>query len=128
VRDRIIAGQRLWVTGHNRTARRRLEPLLAGAMRPGAGPIDLALIAPETTEEWSYFAGKVLSRLARGGEVALVLADEQAEKRKADLSIPAAYRDAAHALGLRKQGIWATSADLIIICFAPVRRTDPSGG
>lgn len=123
---RIIAGQRIWVTGHNRSARRRLEPLLAGAVRPGEGPIDFAFVVPETSKEWSYFAAKALPRLVPGAEVGLVVTDEEAERRDADHPIPQAYHDAAHALGLRREGIWVASSDLLVFRFVAAARFGPS--
>ncbi len=122
----IKPGLRIWVTGHNRSLRRRLEPLLVGAVRPGTGPVDIALVVPETCEEWGYFAGKILPRLARGGEIGLVVADEEAERRQEDHPTPRPYHDAACSLGLRKKGIRAASSDLLVFRFAPAAQIDPS--
>ena len=122
--QRIVAGQRIWVTGHNRPVRRRLDPLLAGADRPATGPIDLALVAPETCEEWGYFAAKILPRLVRSGEVGLVLAAEEAEMREAIHPLPRAYHDAAGTLGLSRNGVWVASSVLLLFRFAPATNPD----
>jgi len=124
--DWINAGLRIWVTGQNRSVRRRLEPLLTGAVRPGSGPVDVALVVPETCEEWGYFAGKILPRLALGGEIGLVVADEEAESRRANHPTPRPYHDAAGALGLRKNGIWIASSDLLVFRFVPAAKPGPS--
>lgn len=124
--ERISADQRIWVAGHNRSVRRRLEPLLSEAERPATGPIDLALVVPETSEEWGYFSAKILPRLALGGEVGLVLADEEAESRRADHPTPPSYHDLAVAIGLSEKGIWVAASDLLIIRFAPATTPGPS--
>jgi len=84
------------------------------------------LVVPQTWEEWGYFAGKILPRLARGGEIGLVVADEEAERRKGDHPTPSLYHDAACTLGLRKTGIWVASSDLLVFRFAPAAKFGPS--
>lgn len=93
-----VAGLRIYVTGHNRAARKRIEPMLSGATRPGEGPIDLAVITPETVDEWRYFATKALARLMENGQVFLVL--DEGASRHVTAEEPVDWVEAARALGL----------------------------
>jgi len=68
----VEPGKRVWVGGHNLDARREIELHLAGTERPPTGPIDLAFVAPRSTDEAVYFAGKLRSRLAPTGLVWIV--------------------------------------------------------
>lgn len=58
--------------GHNVKAKRKLEPLIAGAARPGAGRIDQAFVAALDEDEALYFAAKLRSRFAASGQLWVV--------------------------------------------------------
>lgn len=65
-------GKRVWVGGHNTHAKAEIEQYLAGTLRPPEGPIDLAFIAPQSTDEAVYFAGKLRRRVVSDGAVWIV--------------------------------------------------------
>ena len=54
---------RVWVGGHNLATKRLVEPFLTDTTRPPTGPVDIALIAPESADEAAYFLGKIAVRL-----------------------------------------------------------------
>jgi len=68
----IRPGLRVWVGGHGLAAKQEIEKHLEGTERPPTGPLDAALIAPLTTDEALYFAGKLRPRLERGAVVWIV--------------------------------------------------------
>ncbi len=65
-------GTRVWVGGHDIETKRRLQRYLAGTVRPASGPIDVALITPQTADEARYFVAKVAVRLAPHGAIWVV--------------------------------------------------------
>lgn len=69
------AGIRVWVAGHNLAAKREIDRYLSGAVRPPSGPVDVAIIVPESDDEAVYFATKIERRLAAGGSVYVVVPD-----------------------------------------------------
>lgn len=68
----IGPGKRVWVGGHNVEARREIDNFLDGTERPPTGPLDLGFIAPQTTNEAVYFAGKLRHRIVSTGLVWVV--------------------------------------------------------
>lgn len=68
---------RLWIGGHNLAARRWVEQQLEQHTRPPTGPLDGAIVTPQTVDEAGYFAEKVLPRLVDRGALWIVI-DEQA--------------------------------------------------
>jgi len=69
---RIMPGARVWVGGLDVGARRVVEELLAGAVRPPEGPIDAAFICPAAVDEAVYFAGKLRPRIGCRGAIWIV--------------------------------------------------------
>jgi hypothetical protein len=60
----LAPGKRVWVGGGNASAHREVESLLlADIERPPTGPIDLAILTPQSTDEAVYFARKLRPRL-----------------------------------------------------------------
>ena len=82
----IQPGVRVWVGGHNLSAKRLLEPLLVETTRPPTGPVDIAFIAPESADEAAYFLGKIEARLDQTGAVWIILPPNAVAN---DLSEPA---------------------------------------
>jgi hypothetical protein len=76
---RVEPGMRVWVGGHNLEARREIERLLVGTVRPPTGSIDKAFIAPLTVDEAVHFARKLLTRLVSDGLIAVVYARKTLE-------------------------------------------------
>ena len=54
---------RSWVCGNCMEAKRAIAPCLSPSSRPAQGPIDVAIITPESTEEALYFVNKLRTRL-----------------------------------------------------------------
>ncbi|MFQ5413339.1 MAG: hypothetical protein ACE5E6_02665 [Phycisphaerae bacterium] len=71
----VTAGARVWIGGHDVDARRVVVGRLPVVQRPPVGCIDVAIVTPVSCEEWAYFAGKVVHRVARGGSVWVVFRD-----------------------------------------------------
>lgn len=67
-----LMGLRIWIGGHDRTARGAIEPLLQGSIRPGEGAIERLIVTPLDFEEFVYFLEKHRLRLVEGGEVWLI--------------------------------------------------------
>lgn len=80
---------RIWIGGNNRTGRRLVESKLAGHQRPPAGPLDRAVIVPESADEAAYFAGKVAARLLALGELWVVTPSRAARAGESTEPIPA---------------------------------------
>ncbi len=57
---------RVWLGGHLLEAKRVIESSLSQTSRPATGPIDVAIITPDTTDEAGYFADKLRPRLVPG--------------------------------------------------------------
>jgi hypothetical protein len=74
----IRPGARVWVGGHNLAAKQEIERHLTGTDRPSTGPLDIALIAPLTSDEALYFAGKLRSRLTAAGGVWIIYPNARA--------------------------------------------------
>lgn len=68
-----VQGARIWLGGHNQTTKAILESMLPGTHRPPTGPLDVAYIVPRSIDEAVYFAGKVSTRLVRGGEIWVIV-------------------------------------------------------
>jgi hypothetical protein len=68
----LTPGRRIWVGGHNTSARAAIESLLAGMERPAEGPIDIGFITPATAGEAVHFAGKLRPRLGESGTVWII--------------------------------------------------------
>jgi len=71
----LLPESRVWIGGHEVRARRELELRLENAARPSEGTLAAAFITPTSTDEATYFAGKVLPRLDSGGVVWIVFLD-----------------------------------------------------
>lgn len=84
----VRPGLRIWVGGHNLSARREIERHLAGTLRPPTGPIDLALIAPNTPDEAAHFAGKLRGRLGPGGRMCAVIPTDDTGWRRDTNTVP----------------------------------------
>ncbi len=64
---------RVWVGGHNLATKRVVKPFLTDTTRPPTGPVDIALIVPETADEAAYFLGKIEARLEQDGVAWIIL-------------------------------------------------------
>ncbi|GIK17521.1 MAG: hypothetical protein BroJett003_24850 [Planctomycetota bacterium] len=71
-RLRCGAGARAWVAGHARRVKAAVEAALVGGERPIEGPVDLAVLTPETLDEAMYFAQKVAPRLTPSGVLIVI--------------------------------------------------------
>jgi hypothetical protein len=126
----VAPGCRVWLGGHNRSATRRIEPLLGGAARPPGGPVDLAFVAPRTMDEAIYFAEKIRSRLAADGRIWIV-SSANAERDENTASVEpaaarfdrAALRDAMTALGMHECDVIDLGDAYRAAAYAP-RRSD----
>ncbi|MCH7994131.1 MAG: hypothetical protein IIB57_06770 [Planctomycetes bacterium] len=70
----MSSGERVWVAGHCRGAKRVITAALMHATRPLRGPVDAGFLAPLSVDECSYFAGKIRPRVIRGGRIWVVYA------------------------------------------------------
>ncbi len=69
----LAPGKLLWVGGNNVHARGEVEALLPpDTERPPAGPIELAVVTPQSADEAVYFAKKLRFRLERGSRLWVV--------------------------------------------------------
>lgn len=64
---------RLWIGGHNTLLRGQLDRLLKDNPRPPTGPLDWAIITPQTQDEALYFTSKVKPRVPPGGTILIML-------------------------------------------------------
>ena len=69
----ILPRVRVWVGGHNLAGKRVAEPLVTDSTRPPTGPVDVALIAPESADEAAYFLDKIEARLEQNGVAWIIL-------------------------------------------------------
>ena len=65
----IKPNTRIWVGGNCIETKRAIAPYLAPSSRSAHGPIDVAIITPESTEEALYFANKLRKRLDQDATV-----------------------------------------------------------
>ncbi len=69
----LSPGKRIWIGGNNTNAHRQVESLVTVECdRPPTGPIDLAIVTPQSTDEAVYFARKLRSRLDAGATIWIV--------------------------------------------------------
>jgi hypothetical protein len=65
----LRAELRVWLGGRNVSVRRAINRWLTGTIRPPTGPLDLAILCPETADEACYFAEKLRPRLTDSASV-----------------------------------------------------------
>ena len=92
----IVPGMRVWVGGHDTAAKRAIEPMVSGAIRPHSGPVDAVFICPRTADEATYFATKLRPRLRTGGAVWIVFGrDSEATSEDLDRRIESVKKEMA---------------------------------
>lgn len=79
LRSSIPDRARLWIGGHDRSARQFIHSLVANCSRPPTGPVDLAIITAASPDETTYFAEKLISRLVPGHQLWVVLPSPASE-------------------------------------------------
>lgn len=106
---------RIWLGGHNVAARAILEPLVAAAQRPPTGPLDAAIIAPQSADEAIYFAKKLAPRLRPSG--ALYIVQSENDSNSAESRWNQATMGQLAALGFVNQGAAAIAEGLAALVF-----------
>lgn len=76
----VTVGARVWVGGHDSSARRATQRCLAETIRAPSGPLDAAIITPQSADEAVHFAQKLHNRLAPNGTVWII------QRRQTDIS------------------------------------------
>ena len=97
----ITLQTRVWLGGHALDAKRVVESKIVGVPRPPSGPIDVALIAPKSVDEFAYFAAKLCRRLSVGGSIWLIATMGKGDAAKAPAGKLSELSDVAQPLGLR---------------------------
>lgn len=102
-----VRGQRVWIGGHDRNARRLVEAALGRPHRTPSGTLDGAIVTPRHAEEADYFVGKTVGRVRPGGVIHVVWVDTVGRLSDKDSDVEAAaLRKAMLKADLEISGAW----------------------